>query len=106
MEFETVSEGSFIQLPVHKDCQLRDFIDEHPDVKEYKDLTEFYFEFTSKAEFISEDKGVILMNKVCYMLLCSIHEFIYCAVCTTQLEHISANCPEISGTVPNWRPCP
>lgn len=38
-------------------------MDDQPNLK-YDDLTAFFFEFTCKAEFISEDKEVILMNKV------------------------------------------
>ena len=52
-----------------RNCQLRDFVDSHPDLN-YNDSTLFYFQFTNKAEMISEGQEVILMNKVQIIILC------------------------------------
>lgn len=44
-----------------------DFVEEQSDLRP-NDLTAFFYQFTSKAEFISEGKKVILMNKVSFVL--------------------------------------
>ena len=58
-----IKADSYIQLDVPTDCRLKHFIKQCPNLI-YDDLTSFYFEFTSKAEHIPAEKGVILMNAV------------------------------------------
>lgn len=62
-ELILVDPSRFRVYPVNKKCELRAFVDSHPDQLGYDEPRSYFFEFTNRIENISDEKEVILMEK-------------------------------------------
>ena len=60
---ESVKSKRFDILNVKKTCTLRDFVEKTHQLVPYNPRR-FFFEFVSAEEEITDDKEIILMNKV------------------------------------------
>ena len=60
---ESVDSGRLEILNINKTCSLRDFVEKTHQLVPYNPRR-FFFEFTSAKENITDDKEIILMNKV------------------------------------------
>jgi hypothetical protein len=63
LDLEPVDSGRLEILDVNKTCSLRDFVEKTHQLVPYNPRR-FFFEFTCDKEDITDDKEIILMDKV------------------------------------------